>query len=129
MEAAKRRGEARLEVVDGVPVVIVDGEVDIANIDDLNESLRAAGEFDAGAVVVSLEEARYFDSAAIHALVSCRARLSTSRQGFLIVRPATAAGRRILEICGLLRDDILLATRDEAIGRAKELMAERRGTA
>jgi len=129
MEAAKRRGEARLEVVDGVPVVIVDGEVDIANIDDLNESLRAAGEFDAGAVVVSLEEARYFDSAAIHALVSCRARLSTSRQGFLIVRPATAAGRRILEICGLLRDDNLLATRDEAIGRAKELMAERRGTA
>jgi len=125
MEAAKKKGEARLEVVDGVPVVVVDGEVDIANIEELNESLRAAGEFDAGAVVVSLEEARYFDSAAIHALVSCRARLATSRQGFLIVRPATAAGRRVLEICGLLRDDNLVATREEAVARAKYLVAER----
>src|SRR5690242_16964985 len=119
MEPGKKNSVAQLQIVDDVPVVEVNGDVDIANIDELNDSLRAAGELDRGAVVVSLERASYFDSAAIHALVSCRARLATSRQGFFIVQPATAAGRRILEIAGLLRDNTLLATRGEAVDVAK----------
>src|ERR1700730_15666219 len=103
MEAAKK-SVARLEIVDDIPFVSVEGEVDIANIRELDDNLRAAVECDAGAVVISLEKANYFDSAAIHSLITCRSRLSTCRQGFVIVAPSTAAGRRILEIAGLLRD-------------------------
>jgi anti-anti-sigma factor len=117
---------AQLELVEGIPVVAVSGEVDIANIGEFDDALRTAGEHDAGAIVVSLEHASYFDSAAIHSLITCRSRLLTSRQGFLIVRPATAAGRRILEIAGLLSDDTLVASREAAIVRAKELTAKRR---
>ena len=120
-----KKNAATLAVFEGVPVVEVVGEIDIANIDELHESLRSAGEHDAGVVVVSLEKASYFDSAAIHALVACRARLITTRQGFLIVQPATAAGRRILEIAGLLRDDTLVASRAEALDRAKQLATQR----
>jgi anti-anti-sigma factor len=124
MEAAKK-SVARLELVDGIPVVEVEGEVDLANVAELDERLRSAGEHDAGAVVVSLERASYFDSAAIHTLITCRGRLATSRQGFVIVEPGTAAGRRILEIAGFLRDDALVASRGEAIDRAKQLNARR----
>lgn len=124
--ASTKKSVAQLELVDGVPVIEVTGEVDIANIGELDESLRSAGEYDAGAVVVSLEKASYFDSAAIHALIMCRARLSTSRQGFVIVQPATAAGRRILEIAGLMREDMVAASLAEAVERAKLFAAQRR---
>jgi len=124
--AARKKGAARLEVVDGVPVIDVDGEVDIANVDEFEALLRAAVESGAGAVVIALENARYFDSAAIHALLSCRARQIKARQGFLVVRPATAAGRRVLEICGLLRDGSLVASRGEGIEMAKQIAAQRR---
>jgi anti-anti-sigma factor len=126
MDPAKKKDVVHLDLVDGVPVVQIDGEIDIVGIGEFNESLRLAAELDAGAVVVSLERASYFDSAAIHALISCRARLSTTRQGLLIVRPSTAAGRRILEIAGLLGDDTVVATLAEAVGLAKQLTAQRR---
>jgi anti-sigma B factor antagonist len=125
MDAAKKT-IAQLEVVDGIPVVAVEGEVDIANIRELDEQLRAAGERDAGAVVVSLEKASYFDSAAIHSLIACRARLSTSRQGFVIVQPSNPAGRRVLEIAGLLRDDTLVGSQEDALVLARQLAANHR---
>jgi anti-anti-sigma factor len=126
MDPAKKKDVVHLDLVDGVPVVQIDGEIDIVGIGEFNESLRLAAQLDAGAVVVSLESASYFDSAAIHALISCRARLSTTRQGLFIVRPSTAAGRRILEIAGLLGDDTVVATLAEAVGLAKQLTAQRR---
>ena len=126
METANEKKKVvQLEVVDGIPVVAVDGEVDLANVGELNDSLRSAGERDAGAVVVCLERANYFDSAAIHALISCRARLSTNRQRFLVVQPATPAGRRILEIAGLAREDAFLPSREEALDRARQVVAQR----
>jgi anti-anti-sigma factor len=128
MDDPKRKDAVRLEIVDGVPVVQIDGEIDIVGIGEFNESLRLAAQQDVGAVVVSLERASYFDSAAIHALISCRARLSASRQGLFIVQPSTAAGRRILEIAGLLRDDTVVATLAEAVGLAQQLTAQRRQT-
>jgi anti-sigma B factor antagonist len=124
MEASKK-SVAQLQVVDGIPVVEVSGEVDIANVAQLNDVLRSAGEHDAGAVVVSLEQATYFDSAAIHALISFRVRLSTCRQSLLIVQPATSAGLRILEISGLVKEDTVVATREAAIRMANDLSAQR----
>ena len=126
--AAVRKNATNLQLVEGVPLVVVQGEIDIANIREFDEGLRSAAEHDAGAVVVSLEEASYFDSAAIHALIACRARLATTRQGFLIVPPSTAAGRRVLEIAGLSNGDMLAASRDDALARAKELSRQRRPT-
>ncbi len=117
---------ARLERVDGIPFVIVEGEVDIANSHVLDEVLRSAAECDAGAVVVSLEHTSYFDSAAIHVLIRNRARLSTSRQSFLIVEPRMASGRRILEIAGLIRGEAVFSTPEDAMREAKQVSGDRR---
>jgi anti-anti-sigma factor len=125
MESAKN-GTIRLNRVDGIPSVDVHGEVDISDVRHLNAALQTAGQTDAGAVIVSLENATYFDSSAIHALASCRARLAISGQSLLIVQPTVKSGRRILEIAGLLRDQTVFASRDEAIEAAKRLSAERR---
>ena len=121
-----KNGTVRLDRVDGIPFVDVEGEVDISDVRLLNDALQSAGETDAGAVIVSLEKATYFDSSAIHALASCRARLAISRQGLLIVEPSLKSGRRILEIAGLLRDQTIFTSRDEALAAASRLSAERR---
>ena len=124
METAKT--VARLKLVETIPFVDVEGEVDIGNSHVLDDVLRGAGEFDAGAVVVSLEHTSYFDSAAIHVLIRNRSRLATSRQAFLIVEPRLSAGRRVLEIAGLLRGESVFSTADDAFAEAKRLHAERR---
>jgi anti-sigma B factor antagonist len=116
---------AALRLIDGIPVVAVVGEVDIANRNALEDAILSAAEEDAGAVVVSLEEATYFDSAIIHVLMRGRSQLRTNRQALVLVSPSLPAGRRVLEIAGLLDSRATFDTTEAAIVAAKALRADR----
>ncbi|MFI5389028.1 MAG: STAS domain-containing protein [Candidatus Eremiobacterales bacterium] len=116
---------AGLRLVDGIPVIEVFGEVDLTNRPALEGAINAAAEHDAGAVIVSLERASYFDSAIIHVILGARSRLRVNRQGLLIVGPAIEAGRRILEIAGLLDSKSSFETTDGALCAAKAMQADR----
>ena len=116
---------AALRQVDGIPVIEVIGEIDLANGPALEATINAAAGEDAGAVIVSLERATYFDSAIIHIIMRARARLRTNRQGLVVVGPAFAAGRRILEIAGLLGPTSSFETTADALAAAKTIRADR----
>ena len=116
---------AALQLVDGIPVVAVVGEVDIANRNALEDAIHSAAEEDAGAVVVSLEGATYFDSAIIHVLVRGRSRLRTNRQALVLVSPSFPAGRRVLEIAGLLDSRSTFESIEAALAAAKAFRADR----
>ena len=116
---------AAFELVDGIPIVRIAGEVDIANRAALEHAIYAAAEEDAGTVIVSLERATYFDSAIIHVIMRARVRLRTHRQSLVVVRPSFAAGRRILEIAGLLDPETSFETTEDALAAAAAIRAER----
>lgn len=116
---------AALRLVDGIPVIEAIGEIDLANGPALEDSINTAAGEDAGAVIVSLERATYFDSAIIHVIMRARARLRTNRQGLVVVGPAFAAGRRILEIAGFLDSKTSFATTADALAAAKTIRADR----
>jgi len=116
---------AALRLVDGIPFIVVVGELDIANRKVLEDAIRAAAEQDAGAVIVSLEQATYFDSTIIHVIIRERARMRTNRQSLVVIGPAFAAGRRVLEIAGLLDPKSCFATTDAALGAAKAIQNHR----
>lgn len=95
---------------DGVSILVVDGEIDLSNADELEQGLRAA----AGAqrLIVDLTLCTYIDSSGLNALV--RATHGSGHQGAVAVvaRPET---RRILEIAGLEELFEVYASRDEAL--------------
>ena len=117
---------AALRLIDDIPIIDVIGEVDLANRAALEDAIRAAAEEDVGAVILSLEQATYFDSAIIHVIMTARARLQTNRQHLVVIGPAFPAGRRILEIAGLLDPKTCFDTPDAALVAAKAIHADRR---
>src|SRR5690348_18499233 len=116
---------AALQLVDGIPIVGVVGEVDIANRTALERAIHAAAEEDAGTGIGSLEQATYFDSAIIHVIMRARARLRTNRQSLVVVTPSFPAGRRILEIAGLLDSTTSFDSTEAALTAAKAKRADR----
>lgn len=120
--------QAALRLVDGIPVIEAVGEIDLANGPALEDTINAAAGEDAGVVIVSLERATYFDSAIIHVIMRSRARLRTNRQGLVVVGPTFAAGRRILEIAGLLGPSSSFETTEDALAAAKSIRADRTST-
>jgi len=70
-------------------------------------------------------EAELGDSAILHVVMLARDRLRTNRQGLLVVVPAMAAAKRILEIVGLTDSTTTFETTDEALAAAKSIVAGR----
>jgi anti-anti-sigma factor len=118
----ERKDCAFLLVTGGVPVVQVNGELDLTNVAAMHAVLQSAAEHDAGVVVVSLDGAQYFDSATLHTLFMFRHQLGTNRQRLLIVAPKLPTARRVLEIAGLSPQH---ETLEEALAAAAAIVAER----
>lgn len=121
--AAKSVVESR--DVDGIPVIEVNGELDLFNINGFEVALQRAAERDVGAVIVSLAQARYFDSAAIHKLLVFRQQLSINRQALLTIKPSLESAQRILCISGLAGKKEVCESLDDAVKVATQLVAER----
>ena len=86
-----------VEMLDGVRIVKVGNEVDIANAHVLERYLAEAAS-DSDAFVVSLQECRYIDSSGLRPLVRLAERFGDR---FAIVVPVGTQIRRIFELCHL----------------------------
>lgn len=86
----------RVEERDGVPVVIVTGEVDIVNATEVGGQLFGAAPNTAAGLVVDLSGVTYLDSRGVHLLFELANRLRTRDQRLHLVVPARALIRRVL---------------------------------
>ena len=95
--------QARFQLIhaNGLPLVEISGEVDLTNVEQLELTLETAAQADRGAVIVSLQNASYFDSRTIHALLRFAERLSVNRQQLILVAPRAGSAGKILKIAGL----------------------------
>jgi anti-sigma B factor antagonist len=81
-----------------VPIVAIEGEIDIANITELrNTILRHVPNTVAG-LVLDLSPTTYLDSQGIHLLLDLADRLRNRRIRFAVVSPPASFVRRILEL-------------------------------
>lgn len=105
----------RTELHDGIPLIRLFGDLDMRSASALREALLGAAQLDAGAVVVSLRDAAYFDSSVIYELSAFGERLARNRQILLIVLPTLPSAQAILRICRLSERYGSFATVEEAL--------------
>ena len=103
-----------LEAGDEAPVLRVCGEVDLGNIARFEDALRRAARANAGFVIISLTQARYFDSRTLATLGSFGRNLERNGQVLLLAMPPDGSAARILEISGISQKFRTFATVDEA---------------
>jgi stage II sporulation protein AA (anti-sigma F factor antagonist) len=89
-----------MQVRDGVVVAAVDGEIDLANVEALEEALLdAASQGDV--LVVDLTHVTYLDSAALSMIHRLWLTREPAEHDFRLVVADEAFGRRVLAITGL----------------------------
>lgn len=88
------------DVRDGVEesVVLVDGEVDVSNADQLRDAIDARLEAGTARVVVDLSDVPYIDSTGIGVLVGAAHRAGEKNVRFEVARPQ----RNVARVLGLL---------------------------
>ena len=87
--------------VDGVSVVAIHGEVDVANVDGLRLCLEKVSDERGPGFVVDLTQASYFDSHTIALLANFATKMREHRQRVALAAPADGFVARILQIAGL----------------------------
>jgi anti-sigma B factor antagonist len=80
---------------EGVPVVIVSGELDVSNVDDLKASVASVTAKQPELIIFDLSDLRYMDSAGIAVLLSAAAECAVR------LRDPSPAVRRVVELTGL----------------------------
>jgi anti-anti-sigma factor len=86
----------RVQLVDGIPVATVTGEVDIVNAGEIGGQLFAAAPNTAAGLIVDLSGVSYLDSRGVHLLFELANRLRMRHQGLHLVVPPRALIRRVL---------------------------------
>ena len=86
----------RVEERDGIPLVIVTGEVDIVNAAEVGGQLFGAAPNSSVGLVVDLSGVTYLDSRGVHLLFELANRLRTRHQHLQLVVPTRALIRRVL---------------------------------
>jgi len=117
-----------LREVDGIPVVEIHGELDLFSVQSLDAELQSAAAKDVGAVIVSLANTVYFDSAVIHKLLTFRRQMSVIRQTFYLVQPRLEAAQRLLLITGLTDKNDRCASLEEALALAAQVRHDQQRT-
>jgi anti-sigma B factor antagonist len=93
-----RLAHVRRESVEGVPVVRLDGDIDISNAQDLGDALAASIGNDVPGLVLDLSALDYLDSAGVHLILDLAGRLRVRRQQLRLVAPDDAPLRVVLDI-------------------------------
>lgn len=101
----ERRGDA--------VVVVLAGELDLYNAQELRDTLVAESAGGPGRLVVDLSRVAFIDSTALGVLIEARSKLA-NRGAFFLAAPALET-RRALEISGLDRHFGLHETVDDAL--------------
>ena len=89
------------ELQDGVPVAVLEGEVDAANCALVLSDLTAPLENNIPGLVVDLNDARYLDSAGINVLFELSELLAARRLTLRLVIEPAAHLSRILDLSGV----------------------------
>ena len=103
---------------DGVAVVDVDGDLDLATVADVDVALREA--LDGGEpVVVDLVDVSFIDSTGMKAMIEARRRSRELAVPMVLVCPDNAAVWRLLELTGTTGFFEVEETRAEAVAAAR----------
>ncbi len=110
-----------LEYHDGVPVVRLEGELDISKAADLREGLTGVVKNEDFGMVVDLTAVTYLDSSAITVLFALAERLRARQQVLTAVVPESAMIRRVLGLVHMESVVPLYPELGEAVARVREL--------
>ncbi len=103
---------------EGVAVVDVDGDLDVAAVDDVDAALQEA--LSQGApVVVDLSDVSFIDSTGMRAIIEARRRSRALDVPMVLVCPDNAAVWRLLELTGTRGFFDVEETRAEAVAAAR----------
>ena len=106
------------EQEEGVAVVDVDGDLDMAAVDDVDAALQQA--LGGGApVVVDLADVEFIDSTGMRAMIEARRRSRELDVPMVCVCPNNAAVWRLLELTGTTGFFEVKETRAEAVAAAR----------
>jgi anti-anti-sigma factor len=98
----------------GIPVVALEGEIDLSNVTSVHEQMLAAAPNTALGLIVDLAGATYLDSQGIRILFELRDRLRIRRQGMALVVPEPSPIREILVLTSMDTVVPLFKSVDEA---------------
>jgi anti-anti-sigma factor len=101
---------------DGVELVLVEGELDIATAARLIGVLNASVEDAIQSVVVDLSNVGFMDSTGLALLINANRRLSLRRKGFAVVCPPGSL-RRVFEVTDMMETLGVSPDRQAALAR------------
>jgi anti-sigma B factor antagonist len=96
----------------------VEGELDLAVAEQLDEVLAAAAE-KCSRILVGLESCSFIDSSGIAVLLRARTRMEEEGNRLVVYAP-TAQVERVLSMTGLLGNGLVYGTVDEALSASSE---------
>lgn len=116
------RGLAEVTVTEqaGVPVVRLDGEVDLSNIDEVRRAVFSPTEVGHDCVVVDLTGTTYLDSTAVRLLFDLAVRLHARRRRLRLVVSDATIVRRVLVLTKLDESVPFDATVAEAVAHCSD---------
>jgi anti-sigma B factor antagonist len=103
----------------GVPIAVVEGEIDASNAAEIRDRLRALLTNRSRALVVDLTRTTYLDSAGINLLFSLGAALEERQQELHLVVPRPSPIARTIAITGLDATVATHAQLEEALERVR----------
>ena len=112
-----------VEVVAGVTVATIEGEIDASNAPEIATELRSLIDNRAQGIVVDLTPTRYLDSAGINLLFALGDELRSRQQTLRLVVGATTPVARMLAITGLDRVQPTHHTVADALAAARRSSA------
>lgn len=97
--------------------ILVEGEVDLAVVDQLEQALeRATSQYEK--VLIGLQACEFIDSTAIAVIVNAHSRMATEGRRVAVYGP-TSQVHRVLSITGLTENGLVFATLDEALSETR----------
>jgi len=121
MSKEPAEGEA-FEIVQtgGIPMVGVSGTIDLSNLPAMRAVVEHAARSDKRFVILSLVNATYLDSQAVHALMRLKSRVAVNRQELILIAPAASLARQILDISGVTSAFRVFETVESALQELEE---------
>ena len=110
--------QAKLSVIDGFPVVILDGECDAFAAPFTHGAV--SGLIDAGykGIIIDLTDLKYMDAAGFHALDDCCTKIKEAGGNILLVNPGIYV-EEIYDILRVRESCAIVDTLDEALLRLR----------
>ena len=113
--------DVSLEYHDGVPVIRLEGELDISKAADLRDGLTGVVKNEDFGMVVDLTRVTYLDSSAITVMFALADRLQARQQILTAVVPESAMIRRVLGLVHMESVVPLYPELPDAVARVREL--------